>query len=176
MLQFIIKGDFEEVPEGFNGKNGHFIADFEALSVEERKELKKNYPQGYFRLGIWERGGSNFDDGQARLVCGLDGERLVPVVVRDRGWRANENHALFIGKELVIVEISRVKRDISINLKKVSIKAKTGNVTETLIWEGTRQDIENLSDELYKFKEVLETAVKKVLEYRCTDAFYYLKN
>lgn len=176
MIQFIIKGDYETIPENFKSKNGHYIAEFDELSNEQRKELKKLYPQGYFRLAVWERGGSDFEDGKARLVCGLDGEKLVPVVVRKKGWRANENHALFIGQKLCIVDIEHKKRDFNIILKLIEIKPKIGVLKEAVLWQGNKEAVSELPEEVEKFKEVLECSIKKVLEYRCTDAMYYLEN
>lgn len=175
MIQFIVKGNFDNTPKGFKEKNGHYIADFESLTIEERRELKKHYPQGYFRLGFWEKGGGNFEDGEATIVCGLEGEKLKPVKVRNRGWLANSRHALFIGNELCMIHIKAEKRNVEISLKKYSIKLKIGILEEETIWEGSREDLSELSEDLRPFREALETAVEKVFEYRCTKAMYYLR-
>lgn len=177
MIQFIVKGNYESMPEEFIKKAGHYIAEYENLSNEQRKELKKLYPQGFFRLGLWERGGSDFEEGEAQIVCGLDGEKLVPVVIKNRGWRANENHALFIGNSLCVVEAKHTKKEINLVLKKLSVKPKIGILQEEVLWEVDTfgyNEIENIPEHLQKFKEALETTVQKVLEYRCTDAMYYL--
>jgi len=177
LIQFIVKGNYESMPSEFKKKAGHYIAEYDNLSNEQRKELKKLYPQGIFRLGLWERGGSEFDEGEARIVCGLDGEKLVPVLIKKRGWRANENHALFIGNSLCMVEAKHKKKEIQLTLKKLSVKPKIGIIEEEVLWEVNTygyKEIEDIPENLKKFKDALETAIKKVLEYRCTVPMYYL--
>lgn len=173
MLQFIVRGLINETPQGFRKMTDHFIREFDVLSREERQELKREFPQGYFRLQLWERGGASYDNGEAQVVCGSEGERLVPVKIRRKGWLANDRHALFVGNELTVVHATSEKRDVKFSIVKYSVKAKIGIIEEQTIWIGDKNDLDSLPEEMERFREALETVQKKVLEYRCTKALYY---
>lgn len=188
MIQFIVRGEnVTPLPE-FKKLNNHFIADYEVseLTNEKRAELKHKFPQGYFRIAEWERGGGTFEGGSAVIVCGLMGEKLKPSRTRVRGWLANDKHSLFVGNELCVVEVTLENRKFKYVLKQLSIKAKIGIINETILWEGSREELESIKDYSYysekydedalrKFIPALEAATKKVLEYRCTQPMYILK-
>lgn len=175
MIQFIVRGHIENPPKEFRQLNDHYIADYKELTREERRELKQNYPQGYFRLQLWERGGGTFDGGEAQIVCGLDGEKLKPVKIRRKGWLANERHALFVGNSLCVINVKLEKKRFEYVLSKLSLKPKIGILEEDILWRGSKEDLEDLPEELHGFKEAFETATKKALEYRCVFPMYYLK-
>lgn len=175
MVQFLVKGDLKEIPDSFKKMRGHYIADYETLDLETRNELKKKFPQGYFRLAYWEEGGSNFEDGKATIVCSKDGEPLVPIKINKFGWLANEKHALFVGNTLCTIQANLIKRDITLKLELHNIKNKIGIIETEILWEGTREELENLPEDVVMFENALRTAVRKVLEYRCTIPMFYEK-
>lgn len=188
MIQFVVHNLKGEVPENFRELNNHHIADFENLTSEERKELKFKYPQGYFRLSVWEEGGGDFNTGSARIVCGVNGEKLKPSRTRRRGWLANDKHALFTGNSLCYIDVTLENKEFSFKIYVASIKPKIGILEEELIWVGDNRDLQALknyeyfrdgdtltAEQLKNFLPALEAAVKKALEYRCTFPMYVLK-
>lgn len=175
MIQFIVRGHVENPPKEFRALNDHYIADYEELGREERKVLKQKYPQGYFRLQFWEEGGGTFEGGNATIVCGLNGEKLKPVKIKQKGWLANSRHALFVGNSLCRIQVSLEARNYKFSLIRYSIKAKIGVLEEEILWVGSRHDLEDLPEELKVFSEAFEAATKKVQEYRCIYPLYILK-
>lgn len=188
MIQFIVRGENIEPLSEFKKLSNHFIADYEVedLTNEKRAELKHKYPQGYFRIAEWERGGGDFEGGKAVIVCGLSGEKLKPSRTRVRGWLANDKHSLFVGNTLCTIEVKLENRKFNYVLKELSIKPKVGILEEKILWEGTREELEAIKeysyrsdkydeDALRKFIPALETATKKALEYRCTQPMYILR-
>ena len=173
MIQFIVKGKLEEVPEGFSKLPGHYIAEFEELNKNERERLKENYPKGFFRLSFWEKGGANFEDGDAQIVCGAEGEKLIPVKIRKKGWLANERHALFTGLELCVIKARQEKRAVTLLITKYTLRTKDGFVMEEDLWSGTKEEIPNLPEHVKSFEEALTIATKKSLEYRCLVPMYF---
>jgi len=172
MIQFIVKGVFEETPANFSKMPNHYIAEYETLTKEEAFALKKAHPRGFFRLAFWESGGSDFSSGSAQLVCGEAGAKLTPAKVRTRGWLANSNHALFVGKELYVCNIVREVREAKLELSKHSISPSTGVLETEVLWSGVRADLENLPENLLPFKEFLATSVRKAFKYRCLHPMY----
>lgn len=186
MIQFIVRGVVENPPEEFKKLNNHYIAEYQNLTNEERRDLKQRFPQGYFRLGLWEEGGGEFDTGLARIICGIEGEKLKPSRTRKRGWLANSRHSLFVGNSLCIVEAVLENRKFEYTIAVQSIRFKIGILEEEIIWKGNREDLDKLKnyeyfndryeqDVIRKFIPALEAATKKALEYRCTYPLYILK-
>lgn len=175
MIQFIVRGNVQNPPKEFRALKDHYIADYEELGREERKVLKHHYPQGYFRLQLWEEGGGTFEGGKASIICGLQGEKLKPVKIKQKGWLANSRHALFVSNSLCRIQVKLEERNYQYILTRYSIKAKIGILEEEVLWVGNRNDLENLPEELKGFTEAFEAATKKVQEYRCIYPLYLLK-
>lgn len=175
MIQFIVRGNIENPPKEFRSLNDHFIADYTELSKEERKQLKQRFPQGYFRLQFWEEGGGTFEGGEAKIVCGLNGEKLKPVKVKHKGWLANSRHALFVSNSLCLIEVKLEGRNFQYTLSKYSIKSKIGVLEEEILWTGNKNDLDDLPEPIKVFSDALDAATKKVLEYRCIYPLYILK-
>ena len=173
MIQFIVKEGYDEIPECFEKKKGHIICEINDNDNDKKIELKEQFPQGFFRLCFWEKGGQFFDYGEAYLVSNTKGERLAPVVIRKNGWLANAEHALFIGKKLCVLHLFHKKKDLNLTLKSFEINYSTGDITEELIWEGREEDLDDLPEDFLCFKEMIYIGIDKVLEYRCLYPRFY---
>ena len=75
----------------------------------------------------------------------------------------------------MVVQAKSEKRKVEFAIIRYGVKAKIGIIEETVLWTGNNEELELLPEEVEPFREALETTLKKVLEYRCTNAMYYLQ-
>lgn len=149
------------------------------------KELMQKYKY-YWRLAAWEEGGGYTNTGSAQIVCGVNGERLKPVLVRRRGHLANAEHALFIGQRLVTVYANHHRKDFMFQITEHSIDPKTGEVKEKEIWTYSDDFADapidsfdewfeqNAPSYVEKFRDALKAAFEKAQCYHCRGVHYAL--
>lgn len=192
MFQFIVPSSSEDELEkikkdnpNFKKNRGHCLLEipYGSLDTFQIESLKRTYPQGFFRLMAWEKGGGNFDDGLAQVVTNELGEMLVPNFIRNKGYLANKEHALFLSsKPLYVVEASHSKgEEAKFTVYRLSLHKSVGAVKE-VVWDGVRSDVEAIHNYTYKPKEhhkldlgqlvfflsALNAALSKANSYRCT--------
>lgn len=70
---------------------------------------------------LWESGGGMTNTGDSQVVCGSEGQRLVPIYVRKSGSLACAEHALFPHyPNMVVVRASHHRGDFTVQVGRVT--------------------------------------------------------
>lgn len=131
------------------------------------EKTKKGLP------ALWERGGGMTNTGNARIICGCEGQRLKPVYIRNGGQLSNSNHALFIVKEdYFIIDAYHERGDFSIDCFKI---IEIDPQEEILEVEVVCCFSEGEWDKDPGFLlQAIDTAIAKALDYHCRKVYYAL--
>lgn len=192
MIQFLIKRNRDiskkikrraKKEENFvyKEKGYYYIKEFE-YNENTINYLNIHYPSGIFRIVEEESGGLQYDlfKSKAQVVCGTDGEQLLPIKRKTTGDRVNKTHATFIGYSLCVVYCNykynpKNGTDIEFKVIKKEINKYNGEYKETLIWQGIERNLINCPIRLVKYKKAILACVEKIKDFNCTDAYYFDK-
>jgi hypothetical protein len=177
---------FEEVEEVI-------VKDDEGVEEERKMNMRKGHSFAYlndgdtvitekkhaYRWCIWESGGSYTNTGSAIIVCGIDGQKLIPKFIPSSGHLACASHAMFLAYEdepIMAIEVYRHRDESHISLIEII------NGIEKEIWDcdydGT--GIENLwnmiPNKYERFSEVIGVALDKSYDYHCRTPYYIREN
>ena len=128
----------------------------------------------YWRLLEWERGGSFTNTGYAQIICSIQGEKLKPVYIRGKGHLANNDHALFAGNALVIINASHHRRDFSVSVTRKVVDTKSGKVDISIIWKSPENHdwLDNLPEKIAIYSDAIKSAIEKADCYHCRSVHY----
>lgn len=159
----------------YKEKGYYYLKEFE-YNKNTITYLNLHYPSGIFRLIEHEQGGQEYKtkDSFAQIVCGLNGEKLIPIKRINHGFRANKIHGSFIGNDLCVIQCTyNDRKEICFKLIEKHISKMTGEYTEKILWQGIELNANNCPLKFVKYKEAILTCIKKVKDYNCTDLYYY---
>ena len=123
-----------------------------------------------------EKGGEEVDytKNYVRIVCDIEGGKILPIrKVRD-GYRANKEHAFFLGNELCTVEIYVEDGKYVYKITKHVIDKYTGEYTQEEIYKALLRNRISMPRKLKIFNDAIDAACKKIKDYQCIKIYYSL--
>jgi len=135
----------------------------------------------YFRLLAEERGGGATNTGSATIICGDNGEPLKPYRTPRRGSLSQGVHAVFAtSKPIIEIVVDHHRQDFTVVIYSYSINGTNGEVKKFTVWNlGTMADasaeevLDSLPDYVDKYRQALQAALNKAVEYHCREPYYY---
>jgi len=132
------------------------------------------------RLVLWESGGGYSNTGSAQIVCGLKGQKLIPIYICRRGSLACSRHAKFVvypRQGMVVVYVSHHRKDFIVRIDKVSF-TESFLVDVERLWYGKELDKSNIEDQiptkLDRYLDAVKAAMNKATCYHCREPHYIL--
>ena len=185
MIQFLIKRN-RDITKKINrrkNKEENFIYKEKAYSYIKEfnyneniiKYLNVHYPSGIFRLIENEFGGMEYDiyKSKAQIVCGTEGEELVPIKKFTRGNISNKTHAVFLAYSLCVIQCNYKKDDfIEFKIIRKEINKYTGEYKERIVWKGNQLNVTNCPIRYVKYKKAIIACMEKLKDYKCTKIYY----
>lgn len=163
----------------YKEKGYYYLKEFE-YTKNTINYLNYHYPSGIFRLVETEYGGQQFDifRSKAQIVCGTEGEKLVPIKRFNHGDRINKDHAMFLGSSLCVIQCNykyhpQREYDIEFRVIRKEINKYTGEYKETQIWKGLERNAVNCPIKYIKYKKAILACIEKIKDFNCIDAYYY---
>lgn len=124
-----------------------------------------------YKIKVSEEGGGKTKVGFAKIVCGLNGEKLKPTEIITYGHLANQIHAYFILDKFYIV--TSTKRGMISILHNTTTVQNGFIFLETIVrWKG---DIQGLPLLYRDFTDASLAAMGKAGCYHCKEPHYILK-
>lgn len=169
------------VIEGWTDGKGVFVINNKKVTAKDIIEAGLTP-----RLVLWESGGGHSNTGFAQVVCGLKGQKLIPIYIRRRGSLACSRHAKFVawpGQVLVVVDVSHHRGDFDITVFEEGIRKPEKEHGEfyshrVLLWhcEGIRKnEIEDqIPTKLDRYLDAVKAAMNKATCYHCREPHYIL--
>jgi hypothetical protein len=173
MIEIVVK---TENPPNIEGINWVVLKNHSYAEISEPLQIKIN--DSFYRLHLTENGGGMSNTGVAEIICNLDGEPLKPVQIRKKGNIANGTHAIFVGKDLIMITAKHHRSDFVIKIEKHSINDMSGRTTIEDIWFGNifigkSFDVKNILPEKFKkFENPVICAIDKAMCYHCKCIHY----
>jgi hypothetical protein len=173
-LEEVIVKDDESLEEKrkLNMRKGHsflYLRDGETIVTEKEHA---------YRWCVWESGGAYTNTGESTIICGAEGQKLVPKFIPSSGHLACGEHAMFIQYEdqpLFAVEVNRHRDESHISLIEIM------NGQEKVVWDCDYDGsgIENLwnmiPNKYERFSEAIGVALDKSYDYHCRHPYYYIR-
>lgn len=181
MIQVIIKKEIkikktDQMVEDVISKKGHTILSYpNNMPKNTRIELLENIQEElFFRLAFWEKGGGSFNGGEVQIVCDLNGFKMQPIYVVNNGWRANLNHALFIGQNIITIKLKKnvKEKTISCLIQQHTIFSKTGIYSNHILFNDILKNIYELPEDICQFDLAIEAAYEKIKDFECIKPYY----
>ena len=123
-------------------------------------------------IECWEEGGGYSNTGQAIIICGCNGEKMIPFFI-PQPHEYNGRHAHFSLEKMVSITAVLQKGSVLISIKKHRVKEVNGNgalrIETKVVWEGNSND---LPTEHQKFREATLAAVGKVKHFHCREPHF----
>ena len=149
------------------------------ISIER---TKKGLP------ALWESGGGYSNTGKATLIAGPNGEKKVPLYIRQRGPLACAHHALFVVREGdIVIESSHHRGDFSHQVYRiVTIRGDEAEIELIAEYSDGQWDAGPLGQKLeadfarmatggpptMELSIAVDTAEAKASDYHCRSAYY----
>lgn len=207
-IEYVAKTELVNDPNARVGK-GHSILSVPCVSLagpdpltsvmKPYDEFKKPVGEGYFRLSSWENGGAQLSAGEAEVVCGLHGEKLMPKFIRRKADVEEDDkgnitkvirplacslHAIFVGEGLVIVKSSHYRKTFSVEISEYVITNQTdGSVRAKTLWKVNLGLVMNPDDWVKtelpapysEFGDAIKAAMEKAQHLHCREPHYYIE-
>jgi len=132
------------------------------------------------RLILWESGGGHCNTGFAQIICGLKGQKLIPIYIRRRGSLACSRHAKFVmypRQKLVVIYANHHRRDFNVTIDEIFF-TESFLVEVERLWWGDELDKANIEDQiptkLDRYLDAVKAAMNKATCYHCREPHYIL--
>jgi len=189
IVEYIIKKEVKDLPKSTVFK-GHTVIEVPCAITEldadtqviKPYEWVKPHEEGYFRLSSWEFGGSDKVAGQAEVVCGPQGEKLKPVRINRKAAETNKQHALFVGKWLVVIKAQQQRNVFELTISEYTMNPADGVTTVKNLFSDKLGEIDNIdeflntnvSPSLSMFKPAVKAVMEKAKHYNCKEPVYFV--
>lgn len=148
----------------------------EDITEELIKKIKKNYNFPNFYIYLSEKGGLDKEPQKSyvRIVCDYEGGKVMPIKKITYGYRANMEHAFFIGNDLCEVELYIEDHSYKYRITHHTIDKKNGEYNKEILYEGKLKHRITMPRKLKRFDAAIDAASKKIADYQCIDIYYSL--
>jgi hypothetical protein len=188
IVEYIVKKEIKDIPKSAVFK-GHTAIEVPCVTTELDADTQVIKPyewikpegEGYFRMSTWEFGGADKVSGVAEIVCGPAGEKLKPVRINRRASETNKQHALFVGKWLVIIKVQQQRDMFELNITEYTMNPSDGITTVKSLFNEKLGQIDNvdiyldetLGESLLIFKNAMKAAMHKAKLYNCKEPIFF---